>query len=87
MDEQPAPSDVTHLALISPALFMDLITFVIRVHKAFTEIDTDHSGVVTRAQAAQIMRSFGGWDSHRIALHVLAALFDADSSNISPEYV
>ena len=66
---------------------MDLITFIIRVHKAFSEIDTDQSGIVTRAQAAQVMRSFGGWDSHRIALHVLAALFDADSSNISPECV
>ena len=87
LDEQPAPSEASHLALVSPGLFMDIITFIIRVHKAFTEIDANQSGVVTRAQAAQVMRSFGGWDSHRIALHVLAALFDADSTNLSPEYV
>lgn len=86
LDEQPAPSEVHHLALISPPLFMDLITFIIRVHKAFIEIDEIRSGVITRAQAAQVMRSFGGWDAHRIALHVLAALFDADSSQLSPEY-
>lgn len=87
LDEEQTIEEAFHLSLLSPALFMDIITFIIRSHKAFSEMDQDSSGIITRAQAAQVMRSFGGWDSCRIALHVLAALFDASSSHISPEYV
>lgn len=86
LEDQTATDQPLHLSLICPALFMDLVTFIIRSHKAFLEMDPENSGYISRAQAAQVMRSFGGWDAHRIALHVLAALFDANTNHISPEY-
>jgi hypothetical protein len=85
LDEEMTLEEVHHDSLLTPALFQDLFTFIVRSHKAFLEMDQEHSGYITRAQAAEVMRSFGGWDSCRIALHVLAALFDSSSSYISPD--
>ena len=87
LDESIGADEANHLLPVSLPVFIEMITFIIRVHKAFIEMDQEQAGFITRGQAAQVMRSFGGWDLHRIAIHVLAALFDAETPSNAPSYV
>lgn len=71
---------------ITLAQFTEHMIFLIRVQKAFKELESSESGYITRAQAAMVMRGFGGWQAHRIAIHALGSLFDSESTTLSPQY-